>query len=146
MNSGATETAAPATVSRDARVDTLGFCNLVQHFADDLKSDIKVRMTSDGIDRVAGDFFEALLTQPVESTVDPAKLLKLFEGEKITRAQLLSALSVRKEPLKKFLSGDQIEKMSDAARGTPRLNVTRIKDVDVKLVDAVKALARAIPQ
>ena len=136
---------ATAKLPRDKRADLLGYVNeLVRRFADTIKTELKVRMTNEELDRVAGDVFEAVLTRPFESTVDPAKLLKLYDEEKISRAQYLSATRVVKEPLEKFLSGDQIARMSSSAPGTPRLNLKRIGTVEVKLVDAVRALSESV--
>ena len=137
------EAAAPA---RDFRIDQIGFAGELQkRHVDNLKSAVKVRMTGEGLDLVAGDFFEGRLVATETGVVDPAKLLNLWAKDKITRAQLLSALSVRKEPLAEFLSRGEIEAMSTTAAGSPQLRVTRIKGVELKLVDAVKGLGESLP-
>lgn len=133
---------ATAAVPRDVRVDQIGFVNeLVSQHANNLKTALKVRMDNDSIERVRGDVFEGLLVSTFVSTVPPAKLLALYEKDKITRAQFLSALSVRKEPLEAFLSGDEIRRISETTPGNPQLRVNRIKGVELKLVDAVKGLS-----
>jgi hypothetical protein len=110
-----TAAAQSAALPRDVRVDQIWFVNELQkHHVDDLKSAVKVRMTGDGLERVEGDFFEGLLVTPTESTVDPAKLLNLYARDKITRAEMISVLSVRKEPLAKVLSGAEIAAMDES--------------------------------
>lgn len=133
------------SLPRDVRVDHIGFCNeLASKLANDLKSAVKVRMAGEEIDRVRGDYFEGQLVQSTVSTVDPAKLLAMYAKEKITRAQMLSALTVKKEPLAEFLTGAQIDAISESGPGTPQLRITRIKGVELKLVDAVKGLGESI--
>ena len=136
---------AATALPRDVRVDHIGFCNeLATKLANDLKSAVKVRMDNDELTRVTGDYFEGQLVRSTVSVVDPAKLLALWSKDKITRAQLLSALCVKKEPLAQFLTGAQIDAISETSPGTPQLRVTRIKGVELKLVDAVKNLGESI--
>ena len=132
-------------IPRDVRVDQLGFASELQkQHVDNLKSAVKVRMDGEGLTRVEGDYFEGLLVPQDVTSIDPAKLLALYAKDKITRAQLLSCLSVKKEPLAVFLTGGQIAAMSETKPGTPQLRVTRKKGVEVKLVDALKKLGDSI--
>ena len=134
-----------AATPRDVRVDQIGFAaELQKQHVDHLKSAVKVRMTGEGLDRVEGDYFEGQLVETSASTVDPGKLLAMYAKDNITRAQLLSCLSVKKEPLAAFLTGEQISAMSTTTGGTPQLRVSRKKGVELKLVDAVKGLGDSI--
>lgn len=72
--------------ARNVRVDQIGFVNeLVKHYADDLKSSVKVRMLENGVEVAEGDFFSGLLVGRSATVIDPAKFLKLLEKEEITR-------------------------------------------------------------
>jgi len=135
------EAANPA--ARDVRVDQLGIAaELQKQHVDNLTSAVKVRMTGEGLDTVEGDYFVGQLVETTVTTIDPGKLLALYTKDKISRAQLLSALTVNKEPLKKFLSGGEIEKLGTTTAGTPQLRVTRMTPTPFKLVDALKGLVR----
>jgi hypothetical protein len=147
--SNATETETDADAGRasrrDVRVDHLGFVNeLTKHFADPLKQQIKLRMNERKLDLAEGDFFEGLLVRGESSSIDPAKYLKLFEKGRITRADFLSALSIKRTAATVFLSEKEVDAISDATPATPQLRVSRRKGVEIKLVDAVRGLADAI--
>jgi hypothetical protein len=129
-------------IPRDKRVDQIGFVKEAdEKHAKLLKGDVKLSMINKDQQRVAGDFFEGQLVTFVPATVNPAKFLKLFEQEKITRAQFLAAVSVNTGPCEKFLSGDQLAKISDLGERVTQLRVGRIKGVECKLVDAIAGLA-----
>ena len=138
------ETVAPA---RDVRVDQIGFVGELQkRHADLLKTRVKCRMLEEELDVVRGEYFQGLFVKTTETTVDPAKLLALYDAGRISRANFLSAIKVVKEPLSAFLTGDQVEKMSTTAVGSPALRVTRLQGVEVALVDALKQLGSSIPR
>lgn len=132
-------------IPRDVRIDQLGFAGELQkQHVDSLKTAVKVRMNDEELDRVRGDYFEGQLVPTVVTTIDPGALLALYSKSKITRAELLSCLSVKKEPLAAFLTGKEIEAMSTKAEGSPQLRVTRIKGVEVGLTTALKGLGDSI--
>lgn len=134
-----------AELRRDVRVDQIGFCNeLEKRYAKTLIASVKLKMAADVVEKVQGDYFEGLLVRAMERTVDPANLLKLLTQKKITVAQFLSAITVQIKPCTAFLSGDQINAMSDSAPATPKLLITRKKGVEILLVDVVKGLGAAI--
>ncbi|HSZ58630.1 MAG TPA: hypothetical protein VK797_23380 [Tepidisphaeraceae bacterium] len=132
---------------RDVRTDDLGFVNeLWTHFDQTIKPLVKGNLTHKGARRGAGEFFDCILAGGgAREEVDPAKFLKLYEGKKISREEFLSALKVALKPLGKFLSQKQIDAISRSAGIVqPSLTVNRIKGVEFTLVDAVKAIARAV--
>lgn len=136
------ETSAPTP--RDVRVDQIGFANeLKKHFIDDLKTSVKTRMMTTGTDRCQGDFFEALLADGMRSTIDPVRFFKLFQQKKITKKQFLSAISVGSDAAKAFLSLAAVAEISSSVP-VQSLTVTRKKDVQIELVDAVSTLGAAI--
>lgn len=140
--------ASTLSVHRDQRVDPIGFVKELQdQHADGLKQAVKGRMEAGDLERVRGDFFEGLLVRPNAAPVDPSDLLRLYERKSITREELCSALSVKKEPLAEFLTQRQIDKLAgEGTPATPRLCVSRIKGVEVTLVEAMIGLSESLPK
>ena len=132
--------------ARDVRVDQIGFVGELQkHFADDLKTAVKAKMSGDGLQHVEGDYFDGLLVDGYDvQTIDPAKFLKLYEDGKIKRAEFLSALKIANKPAAEFLSGKEIDRISTTAAGQSQLRVTRKKGVEIKLTDAVRGLGKEL--
>lgn len=129
----------------DPRIDQLGYAGELQKkYADDLKTQVKADMLGRGIERLFGRQFEGLLVTGSSTSIDPEKFLKLYESGRITRKQYLSALSVRKEPAKDAVSGDELARISSAAPTSPALYVTRIKGVEISLVDCLQQLAQHV--
>ena len=130
-------------VGNDRRVDQIGYvAELVKQFADPAKAALKLRMAQREIDLAEGSKFQALLVAGVSiGVVDPARLLKLYESKQITRQQFLSAITVRNEPCRQFLSRDAIDAISAQKPAEPRLTVSRRKGVEISLVEAVRELA-----
>lgn len=130
-------------VGNDRRVDQIGYvAELVKQFADPAKAALKLRMAQREIDLAEGSKFQALLVAGVSiGVVDPARLLKLYETKQITRQQFLSAITVRNEPCRQFLSRDAIDAISAQKPAEPRLTVSRRKGVEISLVEAVRELA-----
>jgi hypothetical protein len=134
-----------ADSAMNARIDQLGFVNeLVKRFSDPLKDQIKWEMTQAAADRAAGLRFEALLVRGTSSLVDPAKFLQLYERGKLSRAQFVSAIRVQRDAALDALSRDALDAISTATPSSPALRVTRIKGVEIVLIDAVRAIADAI--
>jgi hypothetical protein len=131
---------------RDIRIDQLGFAGELERslFLKNLRATAKQNLQDKGVERAEGDYFAALLVESERATTDPDKLLRLYERGKISRAQLVSALSVTREPCKKFLSLDDLAKISTTEPATSRLTVTRKKGVQIELVDMVKTLAAVL--
>jgi hypothetical protein len=126
---------------RDARVDHLGYVNeLVSQFANPLKAKVKEDLTKKRIDRAAGDAFECLLVPGSTASIDAEKFLLKWESGKITRAQFLAAISVGKEAALCCLSKDELARISTSKPKASALNVTKIKGVEVTLVEAVRAI------
>jgi len=135
----------PATSPFDPRVDQLGFvAELQKQFADDLKTVVKTDMLGADEDRRRGESFEAVLVQGTTQTVNPERWVKLYETGRITRAQFMAALSVRRDHALDALGRDELAKISFQTTNTPALRVSRIKGVQVSLVDAVRSLAAAV--
>jgi hypothetical protein len=130
-------------VGNDRRVDQIGYvAELVKQFAEPAKAALKLRMAQREIDLAEGSKFQALLVGGGSiGVVDPARLLKLYEGKQITRQQFLSAITVRNEPCRQFLSRDAIDAISAQKPAEPRLTVSRRKGVEISLVEAVRELA-----
>jgi hypothetical protein len=130
------------TVGRDVRVDQIGYvAQLVKAHADDLKTQVKLRMVANSLDRCRGDLFEGLLVQGQTSTVDAAQLVELYSARKITREQLASCLTVNKEKAGAFLSRDQLAAISSPpAAANPQLRVSIIKGVVCPPADALAGI------
>lgn len=130
-----------AKLPRDVRVDQIGYVDEVKkQYADDLKTAVKSHMLEDELVRVTGDAFEGLLVQGRERTVPPAKLLRMYEQKKITKAQFLACMKVGNEAADKLLGKAAVARMSKFEDAPPKLCVTRIKGVEITLVDALKQL------
>lgn len=134
------------TLPRDIRVDHIGYVQeLARLWADGLKAAVKLRMGEDGISRVQGDQFEALLSQSSRSPIDAAKFLKLYEAGLISRKQLLAAITVNTAAAAEFLSPEQLRRISGPEITTCSLRIARKQGVQVTLCDAVRAVAKAAP-
>jgi hypothetical protein len=133
-------------ISRDARVDQIGFVDeLETHHAEKLRGLVKGRMLENDIRNVEADFFVGLLVPGgLQTSVPPARLLEMWEAGEIDRQQFLSALTVRNDPLKTFLSLDAIDEIANKTKTPPKLYVKRKANADVQLVDAVRRLADQI--
>jgi hypothetical protein len=132
-------------IVRDVRIDQMGFvAELVKQHADVLKTKVKVRMLEDEIDRVTGDYFEGLLVRGKTRTLDPKKLFKLVKSKQITEEQFLGAISVKLPAAEQLLSGNDMAKLCDETDASPQLRASRIKGVELKLVQVVQGLASSI--
>lgn len=130
---------------RDTRVDHIGFVKeLGKHFADPINDAIKARLGSEKIDLAEGDLFQGLYLPGHRSALVADKFLRLYDAGKITRAQFLSILSIKRDPAKKFLCEDQLDAMSISLPDAPSLTVTRKQGVELALVDVIKALGPLI--
>jgi hypothetical protein len=135
------------TLPRDVRVDHLGFVGeLADEFAKPLRDRVKTDLEERGTPRVSGDAFQGLLVMVRSSWIDADKFLRLYERKKMSRAQFLAAISVKKEPALQVLSGQDLAAITSEGNATPSLRVTRIKGVEVSLIEAVKTIAAAVGQ
>ena len=132
-------------MKRDCRLDLIGYvAELQDRFADPLRDKVKSELIAARETNAAADAFEALIVEGVKTDIDAAKFLKLYEAGKMTRAQFVEAISVRKGPALKVLSGVELGKISTESPIVPQMRVSRIKAVEVGLVDAVRSIAAAI--
>jgi hypothetical protein len=134
----------PAKVIREARLDPIGFASLLEPWAKDQRTGVKMSMIAKGAERATGDCFEGLVYTFTPATIDTNKFVKLFERGGMSRAQFISCLTIKKDAAGEFLSRQEIEAISNEQMPVENLKVSRIKTVEVKLVDAVKRLAEAI--
>jgi hypothetical protein len=133
--------ATESPVSQDQRIDQVGFVDeLVKKYRDPLQKSIKARQIERDAKRATGLYFESLLVGYTPSTTSPEKLFRLLQREKITRAQFLSAISVKRDAALEFLSRDQLAEISEEGEPINKLNIVRIKGAELALVDAVKGL------
>jgi len=133
-----------AKVIREARLDQIGFASLLEPWAKDQRTGVKLSMITKGAERATGDCFEGLVYSFTPATIDPAKFFRLFERGGMSRGQFLACLTVKRDEAAEFLSRQAIAAISNEQMPVEALKVSRIKTVEVKLVDAVKRLAEAI--
>lgn len=130
---------------RDVRIDTLGFVGELQkQLADDLKTEVKIAMSTKGAYRAEGDHFEAVLAPRPTHVADAAKWMSLYEDGKITRRQFLAAVRVSNESALEAISGEQLAKISRTIEGAPALCVKRIKGVEPSLLKAIEQLSTIV--
>jgi hypothetical protein len=132
---------------RDIRVDRIGFVrelvNVYIDGPDGIKEKVKAAL-EDG-DEAQGDFFVGSLSATTDNDVSVNGLLKLYEAGTIKRPQLIACLTASSTAVVKLgLSLKDLRRLVRSHPGTPRFNVTRRKDVQFKLEDAVTALHGAI--
>lgn len=145
MSATATQTSPARKTCRDARIDHIGFVNeLDKHFAGPINDAVKLKLVADNIDLAEGDFFQGLYKPGHRSALDVEKFLRLYDKGKITREQFKSILTIRRDPATKFLTGDQLAAMSFALPPAPSLTVSRKKNVELPLVEVIKALGPLI--
>lgn len=141
MTTAAAATEPAPAVSRDVRVDSIGFVDeLKKQLADKIRDKVKSRMTEGEIQRVAGEYFEGLLVTASTSTIDAEKLFKLYKGGKVSEKDFVSAIAVVKKPLEAFMSARDIDRISVAGPPQLQLRVTRKKDVSITVEDALRGL------
>jgi hypothetical protein len=144
MSQAATASAA-APVPRDVRVDYIGLINeLVRQFGDDQKSLVKGRMIDQELDVVEGNLFSGKLVKGTVGTIDPAKFYRKVKRGEITEAQFVECISVKRGTAEQYVSGKDLDRMSEFVAATPKLCVTRKPGLELGLVDVVKALGRII--
>ena len=90
------------------------------------------------------DLAVARMQDSSRSVINPRKLHELVKARKLTIDQFLDAVSVRKEPLKEFLSGQEIEAISSDIDAEPSL-VTEFKPgIHVECQPLAEALVEAL--
>lgn len=130
---------------RDQRIDHIGFVNeLTKHFADPAKDRVKHAMALKGADRAEGDFFDALLVGGETRTIDARKFMQLLDRGRLTHSQFSQCIHVNKKAVEEFLCGEEIDRISTTSPRTPALYVTRKKDAQIELVDAIRSLGAVI--
>ena len=129
------------SVAHDHRADQIGFVNELQRLhADRLKSALKCRMLDNELTRVCGDYFEGLLVEGTIGTVDPKKLFKMLQAGEISEKDFLGCVKVNREAALKIVAERDLDKLSTFVDATPSLRVTRIKGVNLELVEALNGL------
>jgi len=112
------EVAQPRIV-RDKRLTILHAAKALARYVEDLPDQIKDSMCDKGAQFAESDHVAGRLQFPTSGRnyIDPGKLLALYERGSITRAQLVSGLSVRAKPLSLFLTGQQIAAITLNVKG-----------------------------
>lgn len=134
-------------IPRDARIDHIGFVTELQkQFVEPLKGDVKGRMLANDAREVQGDFFTAQLAGVGSSvgTLDPVKVFRRVKQGLLTEAQFLECCRIERGKLEEYVSGKDLDRMTEFVPATPQLRITRKKGVELKLVDALKGLGSAI--
>lgn len=130
---------------RDTRVDHIGFVKeLDKHFASPINDVVKAKLGSEGIDLAVGDFFQGLYLPGYRRMIDPDRFLRLYDKGKITRAQLVSVMTINRKTASEFLSGNALDDLSVPLPDAPSLTITRKKNVELPLVEVIKALGPLI--
>ena len=128
-------------IGRDVRVDAIGFVGeLDRQVAKDLRTQVKLRMDVDGLERVTGDYFAGLLVSASSSEVDAEKWLAAWEAGRITRRQFVDAIAVGKTEAKRALGDDAVARITTAKPPTLKLNIERIQGPEPSLSDALSRL------
>lgn len=131
------------SVAQDIRLDRIGFvAELIEHYQKPLITAVKSGMTAG--DRAEGQLFGGLLAASTTTDVDAEKFVRLWEAGKITRAQFVAAVKVSATAARETLSAQDFARIATVKPGAPSLRVTRLKGVEVALVDAVKEVAAEI--
>jgi predicted nucleotide-binding protein (sugar kinase/HSP70/actin superfamily) len=126
------------------KIDQIGLVGeLKDLYTDGLRDDVKADMSKKGANRAEGDLFDAMLVTAESRSVDTDGLLKLYEKKQITRDQFLSAIKANVSPLGKFLSENDIEKISTKTSSVS-LRVARKKGVALVLLDCVRGISEAV--
>lgn len=132
-------------IVRESRLDQLGMVNeLVKQYFDPLNDAVKKTLKTKGVKHAVADHFEGKLVDASPESIDPGKFLKLYEDGRLKRHELLKCLSIHKKAATEFLSGKEISAISKPLAPFCALYVTRIKGVEIELVDAVKSIAAAV--
>jgi hypothetical protein len=126
----------------------LNAIKLISYLADraipDLRSKVKASMLAKHAQYAESEFAVAKLVTSSRTVIQAANLLKLYERASISRAQLLSALSVRKEPASEFLSASQIASISEVSAGEPLLYTDFKPGVEVREDEFLHVLEHAL--
>jgi hypothetical protein len=122
-----------AAIVRDSRLDMIRAVNILQDRlidgTDGLKNKVRSAMMNKSAIYAQSDLcIAALRAGAPRSPIDPAALYELVKAGKLTMPQFLSVVSVRKEPLKEFLSGAEIDRLSTAAEKPEPYLVTEFRD------------------
>lgn len=138
-----TETAAP---KRDARIDRIGFAGeLTKHFIDPLKKTVKASHPDPGT-RLTADYFDALIVGGESTSIDPSDWLHLLNTGKIDRKQFCSAIRVSTETAREVLDAKTFERIADSKPAPIKLVVSRQKDVEASLINALRHVRSAFDE
>jgi hypothetical protein len=130
--------------SRDARVDTVGFCNeLAKFVADPLELKIKERhqlVKPVTQIRLVGDFFDGLIYGGDKRSIDAAGWLRLYENKEIKRAEFLAGITVSVEKAEKTLAAVEFNRIVSSKPKESSLKITRRKGAEARIVEVVKGM------
>ncbi|CAN5388734.1 hypothetical protein BH09PLA1_BH09PLA1_25970 [soil metagenome] len=135
------------TTVRDARVDQIGFVKeLDDQYVKDLKTGVKSSMVGKDAVHAEGDFFEATLgAAGTVQTINPVKFYNRFKRGDMSEKDFIRSLkSIDRGVAEEFMSGRDIDTISETREGSRALTVRRKKGVVVKLIEALRGLAASI--
>lgn len=136
-------------VPRDKRIDQIGFvAELQKQYVDNLKDGVKLRMLEGEVKVAEGDFFTATLAGvgSTVGTLDPVKVFRLVKSGRLKEAEFLECCRVERGKLEEYVSGKDLDRLSEFKPATPSLRVTRKKGVEITLTDALKGLGSALQE
>ena len=143
---------ADAKVVRDSRINFIRAIKTLNDRLVDGDNGMTAKVKASLQDKDAGfaesDYVVAALRAgAAKSAVNPRKLYKLVESGALKLNEFLDCITVRKEPLKEFLSGVAIEKLEDApaAPATPQLITEWKEGVQLDVDSLAMELAKLIP-
>lgn len=94
---------------------------------------------------VEGDYFEGQIYEGTSRSADPGVLLHLYAKGRLTRTQLLSALTVKISAVDELgLTLDEQARLFTESASAPRLNIKPKKGVAVGIEAALDGLVAAI--
>lgn len=118
---------------------------------DGLKAKVKATLTAKGAQFAESDLVVAALRAgAAKRRIDPKALYALVKAKKLTIEQFLSCITVSREPLEQYLSGDQIEQISIPGKTPEPSLFTEFRegvqlDIDELAESLAGAVARVVP-
>jgi hypothetical protein len=123
-------------------IDRIGVTqDLFFFYTKDLREQITAKLADDGASSAAGEAYEASLTQTTESSISAKRFFNLMKAGKITEQQFLSAIRVGRSEALKFMPGEQLERLTTRATGSPKLTIRRQKFAEPRVSDGLRDLA-----
>jgi len=130
---------------RDVRADYLGFLDEVwTQWRDPLADGVKSAMKTD--EKVVGDLFQAHRVSGGSTVaLDTDLLLGWYDRGLIARKEFLKMISPKLGEAQKVLRESEIKRLVLESRPKEdSLRIARLKGVEVKLIDAIRAVSREI--